>query len=478
MRPHTASQLTKSEPFKERGKLPITTTGYPPLAATWQTGAKYWECAMFKLALAFVSLVFLTANPALAAPSPQSNWVVTQLTGDARVVHPGAQPASLEVNKQLAPGDTLMTGPTGRATLVRGGDYIIVAPRSELRLPSTPQPSGFTRVIQNLGTLLFKVQHTGIPHFAVDTPMLAAVVKGTTFTVVVDGQRSAVQVLQGVVQVSAMDGGMSRMVAGGRTVFVNHDRPRMLLDADRPAAPTKAPSSTSVSVSAAGESPLPAIAALTGGLVRADLSAPQSAVLNAQTSVTAMVPTVDADNSSSPSRPAPVASGSPPVVTAPTAATSPTMAIIPAANSTVTSAPVTVVATATPVVTAPTATVPAVTTPTVTVPIVTTSTVTVPSISIGSNSGPGSMNSGSGSMNSGPGSISSGSGSAPTVTIAPVTTPTVTVPTLTTPTITTPLVTVPSISTPTVTAPTVTTPTVTVPTVTTILAPITNLLKL
>src|SRR5437870_10947581 len=123
--------------------------------------------AMYKLAIAFISMFFLTAAPSSAAGKPQDNWVVTQLSGDARVLHPGAQPASLRVNNQLAPGDRLLTGPTGRATLVRGGDYIIVAPRSELRLPSAPQPSGFTRVIQNLGTLLFKVQHTGIPHFAV-----------------------------------------------------------------------------------------------------------------------------------------------------------------------------------------------------------------------------------------------------------------------------------------------------------------------
>ena len=65
----------------------------------------------------------------------------------------------------------------------------MVAPRSELRLPAAPQPSGFTRVVQTLGTMLFKVRHTGTPHFAVDTPMLAAVVKGTTFTIVVDKDR-------------------------------------------------------------------------------------------------------------------------------------------------------------------------------------------------------------------------------------------------------------------------------------------------
>src|SRR4051812_40425658 len=203
---------------------------------------------MYKLALAFVSFFFLIATPAAAAGSPQPNWIVTQLSGDARVVHPGAQAASLKVNNQLAPGDTLLTGPTGRATLVRGGDYIVVAPHSDLRLPSTPQPTGFTPVIQNLATLLFKVQHTGIPHFAVDTPMLAAVVKGTTFTVVVDQHRSAVQVIQGVVQVKTIDGSMSRMVEGGRTVFVSHDHPTMLLDADKPAPATNSPSSTSVTV--------------------------------------------------------------------------------------------------------------------------------------------------------------------------------------------------------------------------------------
>jgi hypothetical protein len=427
---------------------------------------------MFKLALAFVSLVFLTAHPALAAPSPQSNWVVTQLTGDARVVHPGAQPASLKVNNLLAPGDAVMTGATGRATLVRGGDYIIVAPRSELRLPSSPQPSGFTRVIQNLGTLLFKVQHTGIPHFAVDTPMLAAVVKGTTFTVVVDAHRSAVQVLQGVVQVTTIDGAMSRMVEGGRTVFVNHDHPKLLLDADRPTAPARAPSSTSVTVSAAGDSPLPTIAALTGGLVRADITAPQQA----PTTAPATTPVTTAASVVAPG------TGTPTVAAAP--APTPTVS-----TPAVTVAPVVAVSTVTvPSVTAPTATAPTVTIPALSTPIVAVGTTIVPSVSVSSNSGPGSINSGSGSINSGPGSISSGSGSTPTVTtptvtVPSVTTPTLTVPTLTTPTITTPLVTVPSISTPTVTVPSVTTPTVIVPTitvppVTTIVAPLTNLLKL
>ena len=196
---------------------------------------------------------------------------MTQLSGDARVIHPGLQPASLKANAELAPGDTLVTGPTGRATLVRGADYIVVAPASELKLPSQAQPAGFTRVVEMLGTMLFKVQHTGIPHFAVDTPMLAAVVKGTTFTIVVEKDRSAVQVIQGIVQVSASEGAMTRMVEGGRTVFVNRLNPKILLDADKPASATPAAQATAIKVSAGGDMPVTAISTLTGGLVRGDV---------------------------------------------------------------------------------------------------------------------------------------------------------------------------------------------------------------
>ena len=455
---------------------------------------------MFKLALSFAALSFLFASPATAADKLSDKWIVTQLSGDARVVHPGARPASLSVNNQLAPGDTLLTGPTGRATLVRGGDYIVIAPRSELRLPATPQPTGFTRVIQNLGTLLFKVQHTGIPHFAVDTPMLAAVVKGTTFTVVVDQNRSAVQVIQGAVQVTAITGGMREIVEGGRTVFVNHDNPKLLLDADKPAPTTPTRSSTSVTISAAGDAPLATIASLTGGLVRAEVTASTTPapttppIVQAVVASNSVTPTSTPNDSSSPPAPGagsatatPTVTTSTPVVTAPSSSTAP--------------------------VTTPVTTAPAATTPSITVSSVTVAAVTTPTISTGSNSGPssnsgpGSLNSGSGSSNSGPGSLSSGSGSsnsgpgstssgsgsiststvtAPTVTTSPVSTPiatvssvsipTTTVPSVTAPTVTdlsvsTPTLTVPSISTPTVstplvTIPTVTTSTVTVPTIT------------
>lgn len=232
---------------------------------------------MQRLILIVLSAFFFLATPAFAKGS-EAFWVVSQRSGDARVVRSGLQPVALTANAALAPGDIVRTGLTGRATLSRGSDYIVVAPRSELRLPSMPQPSGYTRVIQTLGTMLFKVRHTGVPHFAVDTPMLAAVVKGTTFTVVVDKDRSAVQVIEGVVQVTATDGGMQGLVEGGRTVFIDRTNPTQLIAADARTLGASSPSTAaSVKINGSEGESLATVAALTSGLVRAEaVAAPKT----------------------------------------------------------------------------------------------------------------------------------------------------------------------------------------------------------
>src|SRR3954453_22246078 len=129
-------------------------------------------------------VLLLIASPAFA--NGGAAWTVTQKSGDVRVLRNGVQPASLEVRSSVAPGDVVATGANGRALLTNGDDYVIVAPSSRLLLPREQQQSGFTRLVQQVGTMLYKVKHTGIPHFSVQTPMLAAVVKGTSFTIVVD----------------------------------------------------------------------------------------------------------------------------------------------------------------------------------------------------------------------------------------------------------------------------------------------------
>ncbi|HEV2043411.1 MAG TPA: FecR family protein, partial [Sphingomicrobium sp.] len=229
---------------------------------------------MQRLILLIVATFIFMAVPATAAGTAADMWRVSQTSGDVRVIHNRLQPAAARIDAALSPGDVVMTGATGRATLTRGGDYIVIAPGSRLLLPANSQQKGMTSLIQEIGTMLFKVRSTGKPHFRVDTPMLAAVVKGTTFTVIVGVDRSAVQVIEGAVQVSAVQGGMSHLVEGGKTVFIANDNPASLVVADGATLlKTSGGSDVSVTLGGSGNADLATVANLSEGLVRADLTA-------------------------------------------------------------------------------------------------------------------------------------------------------------------------------------------------------------
>ena len=242
------------------------------------------------------AILVLIASPAMAKDGVAA-WIVTQKSGDVRVLRNGVQPASVQVRSALSAGDVIATGANGRAMLTRGDDYVVVAPGSRLLLPKEQQQSGFTRLVQQVGTMLYKVKHTGVPHFAVDTPMLAAVVKGTTFTVVVDKDRAAVQVTEGLVEVSSLTGEARRFVEGGMTVYVGRERPSEIIDVKPGAADL--PSSgrddgETVKVESSGDVPLSTVTDLTGGLVREAPTAPAVAVATAPaTNVLAVTPASD-----------------------------------------------------------------------------------------------------------------------------------------------------------------------------------------
>jgi len=386
------------------------------------------------------ALLLLVASPAFAN-SNATLWTVTQRSGDVQIQKRGLQPASAQVRSTLSPGDTIATGATGRAMLTRGDDYVVVAPRSRLVLPQEEQAKGFTRLIQQVGTMLYKVKHTGVPHFAVDTPMLAAVVKGTSFTIVVDKDRTAVQVTDGVVEVSSSAGDTSRLVERGVTVYVGRERPHEIIEMKPGSAdlPGTSGNGNAVKIETSGDVPLSTVTDLTGGLVREAPVAPVAVAVVANTPMPAAVPGTVAPvttvvtpvvDAVAPVV-APVVDTTVPAVTGPVVdiveTTVPTVvepvvdivdAVIPAVVGPV----VEIVETTVPAVTAPVieiveAVVPTVTEPVVEIvePIVDIVETVIPTITqpiggllgglFGSNSGPGSTSSGSSGSggNSGPG---------------------------------------------------------------------------
>lgn len=136
-----------------------------------------------------------------AAARAADVWTVVQAIGDVQIAPPGATAIDARDAMPVPDGSTVSTGQTGRAVLLRGRETIVMSPSSIVTLPSGPNRD-MSKVRQRTGTLLFKIGKKPEAHFEVDTPYLAAVVKGTTFTVKVSTAGATVHVLEGAVEVA------------------------------------------------------------------------------------------------------------------------------------------------------------------------------------------------------------------------------------------------------------------------------------
>ncbi len=150
-----------------------------------------------------VLLLVSGSVPAARAGEAAGSWHVTQISGSARLRHGLEGWQNITQGLAIAPGTTIETGADGRAVLTSGKDVVTVAPSSRVAVPADRQAGKGADFLQTLGTLLFDIEHNPARHFEVDTPYLAAVVKGTAFTVTVRPDGGAVQVTRGAVQVAS-----------------------------------------------------------------------------------------------------------------------------------------------------------------------------------------------------------------------------------------------------------------------------------
>ncbi|RZJ96316.1 MAG: hypothetical protein EOO76_19560, partial [Novosphingobium sp.] len=95
-----------------------------------------------------------------------------------------------------------------------------VSPGSRVRVPAIAERRGLFQVIQEWGNAIFQIEKQGAPHFGVQTPYLAAVVKGTTFSITVTGEGTSLQVVEGAVETSTLDGGASEIIRPGMVASV------------------------------------------------------------------------------------------------------------------------------------------------------------------------------------------------------------------------------------------------------------------
>ncbi|MBB6182418.1 hypothetical protein HNQ75_004407 [Rhizobium flavum] len=168
----------------------------------------------------FAALMMLCFS---AAGSLASEWLVSRTT----------QQVSFTVDKKtwvpVVGGMTIpnrswiSTGPRGRVQLERGVEKVSFGPKT---LAAIITENGLfsrkTEVVQQKGEIALNIEKRSRPHTYVHTPFLAAVVKGTTFTVTVSEKAASVSVDEGLVQVSSFTGGQSTNVGPGQQVTVDH----------------------------------------------------------------------------------------------------------------------------------------------------------------------------------------------------------------------------------------------------------------
>jgi hypothetical protein len=178
---------------------------------------------------AFVAALILgTASGASAADD--GVWSVSKSSGEVWLAANGVQPVSLSQEGTLKAGDTIRTGRNGRVLLVRGEETILISPNSVVGLPAEKKEGLSTTIIQQAGSILLEVEKRNVKHFEVETPYLAAVVKGTQFSVTVGAGSTKVGVVRGQVEVSDFKTGQIAQVMPGQSATAfEHGKPGLSL---------------------------------------------------------------------------------------------------------------------------------------------------------------------------------------------------------------------------------------------------------
>ncbi|MDR7028665.1 FecR domain-containing protein [Rhizobium rosettiformans] len=116
----------------------------------------------------------------------------------------------------------ISTGPRGRLQLVRGTESIAFQPNTLAAVITRGSDvNRKTEVVQQVGEISLEIEKRQQPHTTVQTPFLAAVVKGTKFTVEVTETDAAVAVDRGLVQVTSFGSGERSDLGAGQGARVD-----------------------------------------------------------------------------------------------------------------------------------------------------------------------------------------------------------------------------------------------------------------
>ena len=195
-----------------------------------------------------ICIAVLMLVPAIAVAGG-NDWVVAKATSQVTYSLDTETWTPLKSGEVVPNAAWIATGSRGRVQLVRGVETIAFQPNTRAAIVT----KGFfifrkTVVTQQKGTLDLEIEKRILPHTTVQTPHLAAVVKGTIFHVAVGRTTASVSVDRGLVQVTSFASRQRANVGAGQRASVNVRR-GMSVAAQGAAS---APSVKTVSAAAAG----------------------------------------------------------------------------------------------------------------------------------------------------------------------------------------------------------------------------------
>jgi FecR protein len=165
--------------------------------------------------LVILCLSLTATSSELRAGDP---WRITRFTGTAVIINTDRTVRPVELNGIIEPGQTIATSSSGRVMLVKGATTIMVAPSSAMVITPNRSDDGKIVVLQRKGQLDVEVEKRESRYFSVETPFLAAVVKGTHFSVSVGRSEARVNVTEGLVRVDGFIAGKTALVGAGLSV--------------------------------------------------------------------------------------------------------------------------------------------------------------------------------------------------------------------------------------------------------------------
>lgn len=177
----------------------------------------------------FVTAVFAVVIVGISgAAAFADDWMVIRLRGQV-LQHVDGEWLKLSRGGMVPDDRVIRTLKTGNVELQRGNETITIGPETQIQIFDEASIKPFTTVKQYFGTVTVKAEVRQVQHFAVQTPYLAAVVKGTRFVVTSDDTGADVAVKRGHVFVEDKATKEAVTLSVGQSASVGDAAPSMMV---------------------------------------------------------------------------------------------------------------------------------------------------------------------------------------------------------------------------------------------------------